>query len=84
MEAIETTGKGGPTWMRRALFKEIVNSLARAKGEKVKLEKFIATICVAKGLTEKTVAGMFELMDKAGVVALNVEEDWVKLGGTKE
>ena len=70
--------------MRKALFKQIVNSLAKAEGEKVKLEKFIATICMGTGLTEKTVAKMFDLMDKAGVLDLNVEEDWVKLGGTEE
>ncbi len=70
--------------MRKALFKRIVNSLAKAKEEKVQLGKFVATICMGTGLTEKTVAGMFELMGTAGIVQLNVEEDWVRLGRPEE
>ena len=84
MEAFETTGKGGPTWMRRALFQRIIESLKAAKGERVKFSPFIAGICVSTGLKRKTVSELFELMGEASIIEFNEAEDWVCLVGAEE
>ncbi len=80
MEDIWSAGKGAPTGARRALFSQVIKSLAQAQGNSVRYSTFVATICVETGLRRKTVEEMFDLLLEAKKVQIDLKEDLIWLG----
>ncbi len=84
MEEFGADGKGSPTRARRRLFDQVLKSLAKAQGKPVVYSTFVATICVDTGLIEKTVETMFEVLEKAKRVDIDLKKDQIWLAGAEE
>ncbi len=80
LEEFGTAGKGSPTSGRRALFGQVIKSLAKAQGSPVRYSTFVATIAVDTGLREETIQEMFDTLVKAKKVQIDLKEDLIWLG----